>query len=51
MRCQAQSAFEKAQMIFENVRVFVDVDTLKCQLAQPLTSVRIGFAGASKATT
>jgi hypothetical protein len=42
MDCEAESTFEGSDVVFEEVRVFVEVDGLECELAEPLSSVSVG---------
>jgi hypothetical protein len=43
---QAKTALEAADMVLEEVRVFVQVNGLKRKLAQTLPSVSVGSGGA-----
>jgi hypothetical protein len=40
--CQAETAFEAAEVVFEDVGVFFDVDCFQRELAQSLASVGVG---------
>jgi hypothetical protein len=40
--CQAETAFEAPDMVLEEVRVLVEVDSLKRELAETLSSVGVG---------
>jgi len=39
---EAQAAFEGADVVFEEVRIFVEVDGLEGQFAQALATVGVG---------
>jgi hypothetical protein len=39
--CQAQPAFKASDVVLKEVRVLVEVDCLKCELAEPLPTVGI----------
>jgi hypothetical protein len=38
---QAQPALERADVVFEEVGIFIEIDGLKSQLSQPFASIRI----------
>lgn len=40
--CKTQTTFEASDMVLEKVRVFVEVDSFECELAQSLSSVGVG---------
>jgi len=39
MNGQTQSTFEAANMVFEKVRVFIEIDSLKGKFAESLSSI------------
>lgn len=42
MYCEAKTAFEGADMVFEEVRVFIEVDGFQRKLSKTFASVGIG---------
>jgi len=42
MNGQAQTAFERADVVFEEIGIFVQIDGLEREFPQSLTSIRIG---------
>jgi len=42
MNGKAETAFERADMVFEEIRIFVQIDGLERELPQSLTSICIG---------
>lgn len=53
VNCQAQAALEAADMIFEEVGVFVEVDGFECEFAEAFATVGVcgrlgGYASAAK---
>ena len=38
---QAESAFEAANMVFEEVRVFIEIDVFESELAKTFAPVRV----------
>jgi len=40
--CEAQAAFEAADVVLEEVRVLVEVDGLEGELAEALSAVSVG---------
>jgi hypothetical protein len=47
---QAKPAFEGADVVFEEVRIFVQIDGLERELAQTFSSVGVGRRGGSYAS-
>jgi hypothetical protein len=41
VNCKTQAAFEASNVVLEEVRVFVEVDSLKRKLSEALSSVGI----------
>jgi hypothetical protein len=39
--CQTETALEAADVVFEEVRVLIEVDGLECELSEALSSVGI----------
>jgi len=42
MYCEAEPAFEGADVVFKEVRIFIEVYGFQCELSESLSSVCIG---------
>lgn len=47
MNCKTETTFECTDVVFEKVWIFVKVDSLESELAQPLTSIGVCGRGGS----
>lgn len=42
MYCKAEAAFEGSNMVFEEVRVFIEVDGFECEFSKTFATVSVG---------
>lgn len=48
--CETQTAFEATDVVFEEVRVLVEIYRLQCEFAQTFTAIGVGGRGGRNAS-